>query len=646
MIREDGNDSTNRRCAARRTARSPSVAAAVVAAIIAAMAVGADAVSPLRAAEFDINAPLARLRQYQPCERCGLGLVVNGLPTGAGLRCAACRHVQRRWADRFLVSRMYQGCPRCGALLDASEAQAGEWADCGGCEHPQQVLPEVAGHAERFREANRAALAHAREFLANRPPPGTGEAEDYNASVDSMNTAGPVRDRRVPRAASPADRLEGYEDGDAGVPVASSRPAARSTRPSESSLAATAAKAASAGAPSPIPVHPSTPAFARSSASSPGPVFATDAEPASRVGASMANHPAAGPVTVPAVTSDMFLEPEERAARMASARSANEAGPAARRAAATPPAASMASGADDPAQRSMRPVARVNDEAIPEHVLDASVRPLLASLSREMGRVAELPEGRELLAKKEKDLRAEFLDALIDRVVARQAAERMGLDPDEAEIQERWDELRRQNPGAEAGELWAAAREEALLDALRRRLRGRGRVGPEAIRRHYREHIDEFVLPAGLSLRGLVIFRDRAGRADPRPAEVIADELAGRLERGGRFAELSAIYDELPGAAAFDGGEADAMPPEEYWSAPLRAAFDGARPGAVAGPVETANALVFARLERRRAEGPASFEAVAPRLREVLERAAGAKRFEEWLRRERTAAEISIAAGN
>ena len=582
-----------------------------------------------QAAEFNLDAPLPRLRRLQPCVSCGAALAVTDWRVGESVRCALCEHVESRLPDDRLLTLLYQACPVCSAQLDASGCRAGQLVRCGACRHEQPVLPEVADFANRpERAAERAAFA--RELLA------------YSANASAR--------RAQARSAAPVPEISGSPD-DSAASASVSAVAAISDSDSAAPVPGIS------GSPDDSDATASASAVASDSAGLFGAVEASDrlreSPSADGVGAAGAGVPvllpappdfapaarreAGGVRIAPAVTAADFARPAREIAAAASSAAADgavfDSAFGAPRVIDGVPAASAAGIA-------FSPVAFVNGRPILRRDLDEAMAERLRRARAELGQAADAPEGRAWLAQHAGEARQSALDGLIDRAVALQAAERDGIRPSEEGVLAMREALLANRYPGDAGQ---RARDDATMAVLLARFirKAEMSVTPEAVRRAYAERRGELTEPLRWAVKPLVIYRDRSGRADPRPAEAIADEAGARLERREPFDEVCARYSETPPEAA---AAAPALLQPGAYDDAVRKALADAPAGRVAGPLAADHWIMFVKLAERREAGVRPFAEVSEGLRRDLAEAAGMKAFGEWLARERAQAAIRLPA--
>lgn len=291
--------------------------------------------------------------------------------------------------------------------------------------------------------------------------------------------------------------------------------------------------------------------------------------------------------------------------------------------------------------RSRRSAATVNGRPIYPEEVDRLTKQVLERSRRNLGKVAETAEGREILARKEAQARTEALDFLIDRELILQEAERIGYEPDRDEIGRRLTILRSMLSGTGL-DPQREARREAMVDGMRRHVSSRPvTVSPEDVREYYHAHKDEMLMPRRVAVKTLVIFRDRAGRPDARNADVIADDLAEMFELGARFDDIVRDRGEFPPPGAFGATGETPLVPDAYYAGPVRKELASAASGAIIGPIGLHGSVVFCKVTQVQPAKPMPFLEVEKDIRMSLEARAAEKAINLWMENLRRSAEIN-----
>ncbi len=282
-------------------------------------------------------------------------------------------------------------------------------------------------------------------------------------------------------------------------------------------------------------------------------------------------------------------------------------------------------------------VARVDGTPIFTAEIDRIANPVMHQLRQRAD-----PDELEELALREKELRSQILERLIDRELVMKEAERTNHRPELALVRRREADLLRalgDNPGVDVRK---EAERDIVMNDMRRRFSEKpGSARPEAVREMYRANVDKLQQPRLLALGQLAIFADRSGRTDSRPYQEIAAEVAGLLERGERFDDVRARYDEFGPAVGLDVPEPMLLP-ESAYSSRLMAMAGSLRKGAVFGPIPMEGMILFGKVVDERPAGPIPFEQVEKEIRQRVESEATERAFEDWLKslRQRSVVEL------
>lgn len=635
---------------------------------------------PVRAAHFDIDAGRVVLRQLQYCTHCGSALLVTNVHAGTLVRCPDCGHEQARLDNQYILNQMYQLCKTCGGPLNPEGHKPGDLVDCENCRTrqaldrdafalakkkngpgyapghppgtgkknlllapprrddgpvPMPPLPtfeygdsdiplpahlaragEVPAPPEAFRREQRERQRERgeREARESRAAASALEAvemweedldSDFDVDVQTLVITEQVRKRPEPAADPLSDRPH---------PTPSLRPPmqpTQSAQPIQSQQPPQPRRPVREfppeQAPPPERQRPKQPEPPPPSERPRRPPIQTlRPEPAAQAGAGVGGSDS-GAIEVPAVTADLF--------------GGKRFEPAARRTENFAPPGDV--------------LARVNGEPIHRRDVDRVVEPIMERL-----RAAAGPDDGQLLAQREKDLRREALERLIDRELVVREAAAMGYVPDPSAIRERENELA-QIVTVPGGNLRREAMRDITMRDMRKQFDKPGSAPPTAVREFYQKHKERLVQPRRIAVDQLVVYEDRTDRADRRDFREIAVEIAGVLEQGARFDEVRERYDEFAPAAGIPHS-APVLLPEAAYSRQILAAAGELRRGAVFGPLFLSGMALFGKVADERKEGPVPFEEVEKEIRRQLEEEATEKRLTDWLKRLRSKARIEI----
>ncbi len=289
-------------------------------------------------------------------------------------------------------------------------------------------------------------------------------------------------------------------------------------------------------------------------------------------------------------------------------------------------------------------IALVNGAPIYAHEAEKMVGRMVERLRLRLGRAAFTRKGRLFMQSKLPEFRRDALDDLIDRRLLEQEVEQAGIEVPIEEVLERADKLRSMNGArAEPGDFVQEARYELGVDELlRKRMQGREDISPRVIRAYYDQHREKFMQPFMVSLRALVIFLERSGRKDLRPANAIAREIVAKLKQGGNFRDLVYRYSEGParergGVMRIGGG---VLVPGIFLASRVRDTLSRATPGKVVGPLLLSTCIVFIQPVEIRQPEPLPLGKAGPRIKARMQKRARVRALKELVRELRARAEI------
>lgn len=270
-------------------------------------------------------------------------------------------------------------------------------------------------------------------------------------------------------------------------------------------------------------------------------------------------------------------------------------------------------------------------------------KPLYA---RDVDRVANpviqrLRQGGGADAEREKTLRREVLERLIDRELAIREAMAVGHRPDPNAVRQREGELAQLLAGSGVDIRREAERDVIMADMRRRYAEKPGAASPQTVRERYNAVKDTTIRPRLVALDQLVIYEERADRTDRRDYRDIASEVSIALEQGRRFDELRDRYDEFAAAAGIPRA-APALLPEAAYAGQVLASAGSLRKGAVFGPIFMPGLALFGKVADERPAGPVPFEEVEKEIRARLENEATERNLSAWLGRLRQNARVEI----
>lgn len=267
-------------------------------------------------------------------------------------------------------------------------------------------------------------------------------------------------------------------------------------------------------------------------------------------------------------------------------------------------------------------VARVGDRIITRS--DYLVR-----LDRTLQEIEQnLPADR--VEQEKKKAREELLDNMINELLIKDRADRLGLRITQAQVDEAIERLKSQY-GIETEEQFLASltqsgltrqqMEDRLRDTLisnqlfARELRSRSQLEDRELRKRYEREKEQYRLPERARVREIVLLRPEDGSAGE--AGQLAEEIAGRARAGEDFLELVATYSQAPSKQ--DQGDLGIVSRGELLGPLDDGIFkaDASSPlGSIVGPVMTRFGYHVLRVEERLPSEIPPFEVVKDRLRQ------------------------------
>lgn len=219
--------------------------------------------------------------------------------------------------------------------------------------------------------------------------------------------------------------------------------------------------------------------------------------------------------------------------------------------------------------------------------------------------------------------RREVAEAMIDRVLLLQEAERRGIEPDAEWVEARLGMFAERLAAASDPERARAdARAQLLGDSvivqLRERIEDIPAPGREEALAYYRANPDKFTTPERIRVSLILLGVEPWSGAEAwEAAHDLAQELRERLAAGESFAELARRHSTDDSAAR--GGDLGYVH-EGMLAREAQTVLDGLSPGDVAGPVQLLQGFALLRLEERTAPVLNDFDRVETRVYELLGR--------------------------
>ncbi len=284
-----------------------------------------------------------------------------------------------------------------------------------------------------------------------------------------------------------------------------------------------------------------------------------------------------------------------------------------------------------------RIVAVINDEVITLSELKAAVALAKSSLKDRPG-----GEGRRAISRKK------ILNDLIKEKLIKQAADKVGIEVSEEEIDNAVKEIKDQNGFSQKELLLALAASGLTYDEYRSRLkeqirsvkfmdmrfRSRIDIKPDEVENYYRQHLEEFYGPP--SYRISIIFIDGADKAAMK--KKVAKVVRG-LDRRKPFAELARLYSDDESASS--GGDLGYVKVGELDEA-LERAILNLSIGQVSPPIKKTEGTYFVRFVEYRAGEPAPLKDVRGQIYKKLFDRTYNEMVESWFEEEKRIANIDV----
>jgi peptidyl-prolyl cis-trans isomerase SurA len=239
-----------------------------------------------------------------------------------------------------------------------------------------------------------------------------------------------------------------------------------------------------------------------------------------------------------------------------------------------------------------------------------------------------------------------MLDELVLEKIMKKQVESQGVAASEQQIDAYIASIRERNNLSDGqlkaalvqqGLTWEQYRAQVRADIERaalinKEIRTKVNVSPEEIERYYKEHLDEYPMPARVRARLISLLVPAGASAEQKAA--VRDE-AGRIRKeaaaGKNFAELAKAHSQGPGAA--DGGDIGEVTRGQMQPEFERAAF-ALKPGEVSEVIETASGYHILEVEKREGEAHQPLAEVSDTIREKLYREHLEDRYERWMKQD------------
>ena len=278
--------------------------------------------------------------------------------------------------------------------------------------------------------------------------------------------------------------------------------------------------------------------------------------------------------------------------------------------------------------------ATVNGEEIMKSELDEQV----AKIQEQYPEMFEGADSEARLL----DFQQRLLDNLINSVLITQAAEEMGIEITDDQVEEELDQLRAgfqddaafEDALAQAGmtieTLEAQVRDQLLTEALLAEISGGEEATDEDIAAYYEANSEQFTEVAAVHASHILVApEDKA----------LAEELLAEIENGADF-EALAEENSIDSVSAANGG--DLGWPTTPYVPEFQAAAEALEVGEVSGLVETTFGWHIIRLNDKRESRQMELEEVKDQITEILSQQTNADAYQVFLDEQKQNAEIVI----
>jgi parvulin-like peptidyl-prolyl isomerase len=298
-----------------------------------------------------------------------------------------------------------------------------------------------------------------------------------------------------------------------------------------------------------------------------------------------------------------------------------------------------------------RIIAKINGEIITTSEIDRSVAELRAELARQNITGERL---EQFLTEGQKNI----LRDLIDNNLLIQKGKELSINV-EAQVIRYLDDMRRQRNIAtmEEFEKWVTENTGTSFEDVKERIRNqfltqrvvgqevssRLSVPREEIVKYYEEHKNEFVREEQVHLREILVSTEGKEPGEIPALEKKAQDIAARLKKGERFADLATKMSDNPDSAK-NGGDIGFFK-RGLLSKDIEDIVFNARRGSNTEVIKRPNGFLILRVEERYQPGQASLEEVEQEIMERLFEPKLVPALREYLTRLRQTAFIEIQPG-
>jgi parvulin-like peptidyl-prolyl isomerase len=258
---------------------------------------------------------------------------------------------------------------------------------------------------------------------------------------------------------------------------------------------------------------------------------------------------------------------------------------------------------------------------------------------------------------RKKQAKAGLVDEIIDELLIKDRADRLGVTISDQEIGEAITRLKQQynittdeqfenslkSSGMTRADMEARLRDTLITNKVfARELRNRGDLEDRELRERYNREKERYRLPERARLREIVILRP-SNTAEVAGAQKKADEVATQLRGGADFAKTATTVSES--GTKEKGGDLGEVARGELLPDLDNAVFN-ATAGAVIGPIETRSGWHILKVEQRLPSEVPAFESIKDRLRRDASEETFQRDLKAYLERLRKDAFIQINERN
>ena len=258
---------------------------------------------------------------------------------------------------------------------------------------------------------------------------------------------------------------------------------------------------------------------------------------------------------------------------------------------------------------------------------------------------------------RKKQAKAGLVDEIIDELLIKDRADRLGISIAETEIAEAINRLKQQynittdeqfenslkSSGMTRADMEARLRDTLITNKVfARELRNRGELEDRELRERYNREKEHYRLPERARLREIVILRP-ANSSAVEDAKKKAEEIAAQVRGGGDFPKIATTVSES--GTKEKGGDLGEVARGELLPDLDNAVFN-ATTGAVIGPIETRSGWHILKVEQRLPSEVPAFESIKDRLRRDASEETFQRDLKAYLERLRKDAFIQINERN